>query len=162
MMFSHYDSPLGGITLFSDGKVLTGLYFDDQKYFPDLKDEEKDLPVFAETKRWLDIFFSGRDPGFLPEIRMNGTDFQKEVWDILLKIGYGKTMSYGQIADQIGKQRGKKMSAQAVGTAVGRNPVSLIVPCHRVLGSDGSMTGYAAGIDKKEALLRMEKEGLKG
>ncbi len=157
----HYASPLGGITLASDGESLTGLWFDGQKYYAqglDTKHEERELPVFKQASAWLDVYFSGRDPGFVPPLRMKTTPFRKDVWDILLGIPYGSTMTYGEIAAKIAAKRGlSRMSAQAVGGAVGHNPVSLIVPCHRVVGTDGSLTGYAGGTDKKLRLLRLEK-----
>ena len=157
----HYNSPLGRITLASDGKALIGLWFDGQKYFADAlakEYEEKDLPVFAETRRWLDIYFSGRQPDFTPPLRMKTTPFRKAVWEILLTIPFGGTMTYGEIAARIAKQKGlQQMSAQAVGGAVGHNSISLIIPCHRVVGTSGSLTGYAGGIDKKVKLLEMEK-----
>lgn len=161
MLFQwHYDSPLGGITLASDGTSLTGLWFDGQKYFGATLDdghEEKLLPVFEETCRWLDIYFSGRKPGFTPPLAMQASPFRKAVWEILLTIPYGKTMTYGDIAKRIAAQKGiARMSARAVGGAVGHNPISLIIPCHRVVGADGSLTGYAGGIDRKVNLLRME------
>lgn len=157
----HYDSPLGGITLTSDGNALMGLWFDGEKYFADAlsqAQEQNDLPVFSRTRRWLDEYFSGKDPGFTPPLSIEATPFRKAVWKILLTIPYGKTMTYGQIAEIIADQRGlAKMSAQAVGGAVGHNPISLIIPCHRVIGTDGSLTGYAGGLDKKEFLLRLER-----
>ena len=156
----HYDSPLGGITLSSDGEALTGLWFNGQKYFADTMKgagEEKILPVFAEACLWLDVYFSGKEPGFTPPLNMRTTPFRKAVWEILLTIPYGKTMTYGKIAKQLALQKGiKQMSAQAVGSAVGHNSISLIIPCHRVMGSDGSLTGYAGGIDKKAKLLKLE------
>ena len=157
----HYKSPLGGITMASDGKALTGLWFDGQKYFAvtlSKEHEEKMLPVFEETDRWLDIYFQGKEPDFLPLVLFPcGSEFRQEVWQILLSIPYGKTMTYGEIAAYIAKQRGlTRMSAQAVGGAVGHNPISIIVPCHRVVGIDGSLTGYAGGIDKKVKLLEYE------
>jgi methylated-DNA-[protein]-cysteine S-methyltransferase len=159
----HYDSPLGGITLASDGEALIGLWFDGQKYFGDTlgdKPIEKDLPVFDETCRWLDIYFSGRDPGFTPPLKMRTTPFRKAVWDIMLTIPFRRTMSYGEIAASIAKQRGiRQMSAQAIGGAVGHNSISLIIPCHRVVGAGGNLTGYAGGIEKKAILLEMEKNG---
>ena len=157
---SHYDSPLGGITLASDGDVLIGLWFDGQKYFADALDadyEEKDIPIFEKTRKWLDVYFSGKEPGFTPELGMKTTDFRKTVWEAMLKIPYGKTMTYGEIADIIAKQKGiARMSAQAVGGAVGHNSISLIIPCHRVVGADGNLTGYAGGIERKIKLLEME------
>ena len=161
----HYDSPLGGITLASNGEALTGLWFDGQKYFADvLEDEsmEKELPVFALTCRWLDIYFSGRQPDFTPPLRLKTTAFRKDVWDILLTIPFGETMTYGEIASRIVEKKGiGQMSAQAVGGAVAHNPISLIIPCHRVVGTNGSLTGYAGGLDRKAWLLDMEHSVLK-
>ena len=157
---NHYDSPIGGITLASDGTALTGLWFDDQKYFGDTlteEYEETNLPVFAKATEWLDIYFSGRNPGFIPPLSMRTTAFRRRVWEIMLEIPFGQTMTYGQIAAQIAKEKDlPHMSAQAVGGAVGRNSISLIIPCHRVVGTDGSLTGYAGGIDKKIWLLSLE------
>ncbi|MDO4542841.1 MAG: methylated-DNA--[protein]-cysteine S-methyltransferase, partial [Bacillota bacterium] len=131
-----------------------------QKYFAlylDENHEEKELPVFEQTKKWLDIYFSGREPNFKLPLHFIGTSFQNEVWEILYSIPYGQTMSYGEIAKRLAAKRGlKRMSAQAVGGAVGRNEISVIVPCHRVVGANGSLTGYAGGIDKKIALLKLE------
>ena len=157
---TFYESPIGRMLLAADDTGLTGLWFEGQKYFArclDRESEEKELPVFAEAKRWLDIYFSGKEPDFTPPLHFIGTDFQKEVWDILCTIPYGQTMTYGAIADQIAKKRGlSRMSAQAVGGAVGHNNLSIIVPCHRVVGSDGSLTGYAGGIERKTFLLNLE------
>lgn len=157
---AHYESPLGGITLASDGTALIGLWFDGQKYYADALDgehEEADISVFEQTKKWLDIYFSGKAPDFTPPLNMKTTEFRKSVWEIMLTIPYGKTMTYGEIAEIIAKQKGlNRMSAQAVGGAVGHNSISLIIPCHRVVGSDGSLTGYAGGIAKKTKLLQME------
>ena len=156
----HFDSPLGGITMASDGEALTGLWFDGQKYFGlglEAAHEEKALPVFDQADRWLRIYFSGREPDFTPPLRMETTRFRGAVWEILRAIPYGTTMTYGEIAARIAKQMGlERMSAQAVGGAVGHNPISLIVPCHRVVGANGSLTGYAGGIDRKAKLLTME------
>ena len=156
----HYDSPLGGITLASDGTALTGLWFDGQKYFADNlaeEYEERELPVFAQAVKWLDIYFSGKDPGFTPTLSMRTTAFRKRVWEIMLRIPFGQTMTYGEIACCIAEEKGiPHMSAQAVGGAVAHNSISLIIPCHRVVGSDGSLTGYAGGTDKKIALLKLE------
>lgn len=157
---AHYESPIGGITIASDGAALTGLWFDGQKYFADtLADEytEEELPVFDRTREWLDIYFSGRDPGFTPPLSMRTTPFRRRVWEIMLEIPFGKTMTYGEIAAKIASEKGiGSMSAQAVGGAVGHNSISLIIPCHRVVGTNGSLTGYAGGIDKKIALLKLE------
>lgn len=155
-----YESPIGGILLAADEIGLTGLWFDGEKYFADHLDpehEEKELPVFEEVKRWLDIYFTGKEPDFMPPIHMIGTQFQMEVWEILRQIPYGKLTTYGEIAKQIAEKRGlERMSAQAVGGAVGHNEISIIVPCHRVVGTNGSLTGYAGGVDKKEAMLKLE------
>lgn len=156
----QYNSILGNITLASNGEALTGLWFDGQKYFGDTLPEvykPKNLPVFEETARWLDIYFSGKNPGFMPPLSFHATPFRQTVWEILLSIPYGKTMTYGEIADKIARQKGlEKMSAQAVGGAVGHNPISIIVPCHRVVGAGGSLTGYAGGVEKKQRLLELE------
>ena len=156
----HYQSPLGGITIASDGKALIGLWFDGQKYFADTIDKntpEKLLPIFELTDKWLDIYFSGVNPDFIPPLKMNTTTFRKAVWEIMLSIPFGKTMTYGEIAQKIAAQRGlKRMSAQAVGDAVKHNSISLIIPCHRVIGAKGDLTGYAAGLDKKIKLLKLE------
>ena len=157
----HYESPLGGVTLASDGDALTGLWFDGQKYFPDnLPKEygERRHPVFARTEEWLNVYFSGKAPDFTPKLRMITTDFRKTVWEILLSIPFGETMTYGQIAAIVAERKGMaRMSAQAVGGAVGRNAISLVIPCHRVIGADGSLTGYAGGLDRKIKLLALER-----
>ena len=157
----RYISPLGSITLASDGEALTGLWFDGQKYFPHnliSESTEAELSVFVQTCKWLDIYLSGKEPGFTPPISLQTTPFRQAVYDILLTIPYGQTMTYGEIANILAKQKGiERMSAQAVGSAVGHNPISIIIPCHRVVGSDGSLTGYAGGLDKKTALLELER-----
>lgn len=161
----HYASPLGRITAAGTENALTGLWFDGQKYFGSTLSEgcakdcpQKDLSVFKQTDLWLDIYFCGKIPDFTPPLLLTGTPFRKAVWNILLEIPYGKTATYGEIAAELAKQRDvPKMSAQAVGNAVGHNPVSLIVPCHRVVGADGSLTGYAGGTAKKAWLLNLEK-----
>ncbi len=162
----HYDSPLGGITEASDGDHLIGLWFDGQKYFADTLDsdcEEKELLVFRQTDKWLDIYFSGKEPGFTPPINMKTTEFRKSVWKIMLNIPYGNTMTYGEIAEKLAKDTGiTRMSAQAVGGAVGHNSISLIIPCHRVVGANGNLTGYAGGIEKKMKLLEMESIDISG
>ena len=157
---SHYASPLGEMTLVSDGTALVGLYFDGQKYAAEGLDAtrtQKNLPVFEEARRWLDVYFSGRKPDFTPPTAPAGTAFQQSVWEILRTIPYGETTTYGAIAQRIEQNTGCRMSAQAVGGAVGRNPISILIPCHRVIGADGSVTGYAGGLDKKESLLRIEE-----
>ena len=134
----HYRSPLGGITLASNGDKLLGLWFDGQKYFAARmrgESEEKTLPVFEQTEKWLDIYFSGKLPNFTPPLDMSGlSPFRKRVWEIMLTIPFGNTRSYGSMARQLAEETGKKISAQAVGGAVGHNAISLIIPCHRVVG----------------------------
>ncbi|MDE5588109.1 MAG: methylated-DNA--[protein]-cysteine S-methyltransferase [Acetatifactor sp.] len=153
-------SPLGEILLAADDIGLTGLWFAGAKYYGrglGCGCEEKNVPVFEETRRWLDIYFSGREPDFALSLHLTGTPFQLDVWKILCRIPYGETTTYGRIAGMIAEERGLPgMSAQAVGGAVGHNPVSVIVPCHRVVGADGSLTGYAGGIDRKIKLLMLE------
>ena len=156
---SHYDSPLGGITLAADGDALTGLWFDGQKHFGATLSSnpiEKQRLVFQETKRWLDIYFSGRDPAFTPPLHLRATPFRRAVWEILLMIPYGRTTTYGAIAARLAGLTGERVSARAVGGAVGHNAISLIIPCHRVIGADGALTGYAGGTERKLCLLRME------
>lgn len=146
----------------SDGERLLGLWFEGEKYFNNDfidKSKDKDLSIFQETKEWLDSYFNGDVPNFTPKLAMDNSEFRKEVWKILLSIPYGETMTYGEIAKIIAKKRGLlRMSAQAVGGAVGHNPISIIIPCHRVIGAGGNLTGYAGGLDKKVWLL--EHEGL--
>lgn len=156
----RYDSPLGRLTMATDGESLTGLWFDSQlDSDADLLKECQctDLPIFVQTKEWLDIYFSGKDPGDIPPIKIITTPFRKRVCEIMLNIPYGETMTYGQIAKQIADEIGiEAMSAQAVGGAVGHNPISIIIPCHRVIGSDGSLTGYTGGLEIKTDLLKLE------
>lgn len=148
-----YDSPLGKIVIAADDEKLTGLWFEDQKYFGStLKEyQQEETACLRKVKKWLDLYFKGEDPTIDFEICMHGTDFQKKVWNALLKIPYGEIRTYGEIASQVDCR-----SAQAVGNAVGHNPISIVVPCHRVIGKDGSLTGYAGGIVRKERLLEME------
>lgn len=158
---AYYQSPLGGITISSNGNEIAGLWFDGQKYFGSTlpKDyEEKALPVFEEIRRWLTVYFSGKVPDFTPPLKMQTTPFRRAVWEILLTIPFGQTMTYGEIANRIAKQKGlESMSAQAVGNAIAHNAISLIIPCHRVVGTNGNLTGYAGGMEKKIWLLTMEK-----
>ena len=162
----HYDSPLGGILLAADEIGLSGLWFDGEKYFADhLPSEhtEQETPILVEVKRWLDIYFAGKEPDFLPPLHPIGSAFQQSVWEILLQIPYGKTTTYGEIADKLAKKQGRpQISAQAVGGAVGHNEISIIIPCHRVVGANGSLTGYAGGIDKKVKLLKLERTDMAG
>ena len=146
----------------SEGTALIGLWFDGQKYFADgldsVHEERPDLPIFEQTRRWLDVYFGGKEPGFTPPILMRtNSDFRRQVWELLLTIPFGHTLSYGAIARRIAATGGlSSMSEQAVGGAVGHNPVSLIIPCHRVVGVHGSLTGYAGGVERKAQLLKME------
>ena len=154
--FWKYDSPLGGITLAGEGSALTGLWLPGQR-LPEGDCTGRWLPVFDDACRWLDDYFSAKVPDFTPQLDLRGTPFRKDVWEILLSIPYGCTMSYGQVAALVARKRGiPRMSSQAVGGAVGHNPVSIIVPCHRVIGSDGSLTGYGGGLDLKRFLLGLE------
>ena len=156
MIVDTFDSPLGQMWLCCDGAYLTAVTFAGQKH--EDKHIPKDAeygphPVLEQTKEWLSQYFSGIFPVFLPPIILNGTPFQKRVWELLLEIPYGKTITYGELAKKLGCK-----SAQAVGGAVGRNPISILIPCHRVLGTDGSLTGYAGGVEKKEFLLNLESK----
>ncbi|MCQ2372592.1 MAG: methylated-DNA--[protein]-cysteine S-methyltransferase [Phascolarctobacterium sp.] len=156
---THYTSPLGELILACDDIGLVGLWFAGQKYeAAGLKDAHtQEHLILEQTKNWLDIYFTGKEPDFFPPLHASGSDFRKEVWEILCTIPYGATITYGDIAQQIAQKQGRKrMSAQAVGGAVGHNPIGIIVPCHRVVGTNGSLTGYAGGIQRKLALLKLE------
>ena len=155
MYFTTYDSPLGEMFIAADGKAISRVSFRGQKYLPsyDSLVFDDDLTIFKDVKGWLDDYFNGLNPKIDFELKPKGSEFQLRVWRILCRISYGETMTYGEIARMISPT----MSAQAVGGAVGRNPISIIIPCHRVLGAKGQMTGYAAGIDRKVKLLELEK-----
>ena len=162
MMYTlHYASPLGGILLAADEIGLTGLWFDGEKYFADGLDPEhtaQETLILREAKRWLDVYFSRQEPNFTPPLHPIGSPFRQEVWELLLQIPYGQTTTYGALAKQLAEKHGlPRMSAQAVGGAVGHNEISIIIPCHRVVGTNGSLTGYAGGINKKVKLLTLEK-----
>ena len=157
----HYtqtiSSPLGNILLSADEVGLTGLWFDGGRYYAETLPEEhveRETPILMDTKRWLDIYFTGREPDFTPPLHPTGSPFRQAVWQLLLEIPYGQTTTYGALL-------GDGASARAVGGAVGRNPISIIVPCHRVIGADGSLTGYAGGVDRKIRLLALERQGTK-
>ncbi|WP_019138772.1 methylated-DNA--[protein]-cysteine S-methyltransferase [Peptoniphilus timonensis] len=171
-----YHSPFGKILLIFDKNFLLGLYLENQKEFEDkLKDEDikfidgenleissDEYNILRDIEKWLEIYFSGKDPEFIPAIKVYGSEFRKDVWDILLKIPYGKTWTYKEVGESLlagGKY--ERVSNQAVGGAVGHNPISLIIPCHRVIGSDGSLRGYAGGIEVKRKLLELEGDGKK-
>ena len=157
--YSYYDSPLGNIILESDGQALNGLYFAEKDHISKF---DNDLAIFKLSHKWLDLYFKGQRPNFMPEIVLNASPFAKEVWDIVKTIPYGKTMTYGEIADMMAAKRGiNKMSARAVGVAVGKNPIAIMIPCHRVIGKNQRPVGYAFGIDRKLALLKIEGIELK-
>ena len=156
MYTSHYESPLGGILLAADEVGLTGLWFDWQQYFARTLDREhtaQETEIITQAKRWLDVYFSGKEPDFTPPLHPSGSPFQQAVWELLLQIPYGQTTTYGALAHRVAARQG---GAQAVGSAVGHNAVSIIIPCHRVVGADGSLTGYAGGIERKVKLLQLE------
>ncbi len=160
VFIQNYDSPMGRILIAADEKGICGLWFYDQKYFAkDLESqrEEKQTDVLLEAKCWLDLYFSGKKPDFLPSLHPVGTAFQQEVWKILSSIPYGKTMTYQEISQILAKRRGmEKMAAQAVGRAISHNKISLLIPCHRVIGKNKSLIGYAGGLEKKRKLLELE------
>ena len=162
----NIQSPLGMLTLSSDGENLSGLWIEGQKYFACNLEEnalEQTLPIFDKVQKWLDIYFSGKEPDFMPPLMLKGSPFQISIWNILRGIPYGKTTSYGEIAEQFKlENNGKHTSARGVGTAVGRNPISILIPCHRVIGKSGALTGYAGGISKKIQLLQFEGQGTAG
>lgn len=161
-----YQSPIGDILLAADEIGLTDLWFEGQKYFANTLPDERisqETEILTEAKKWLDVYFSGEEPEFTPPLRPAGSPFRQAVWQILLQIPYGKTMTYGEIAHRMGELKNMPhMSAQAVGGAVGHNEVSIIIPCHRVVGTNGSLTGYAGGIDKKISLLELEHTDMSG
>ncbi len=159
---TKYPSQVGTLLLASDGQALTGLWIENQKYYgatlSQNHQEKDDLPVFEEVKKWLDRYFAGEQPlaSELP-LAPAGSPFRQRVWKIMCRIPYGQTLTYGEIAKEAAAAEGREtMSSQAVGGAVGHNPISIIMPCHRVVGADGSLTGYAGGIDVKRRLLELE------
>ncbi len=158
--FCKYSSPLGKIVLASDAEALCGLWFEGQRYFASTLEggiEREDFPVLKMAREWLDVYFSGKDPHFSLPIKLIGTEFQKEVWRIVSAIPYGSTTTYGEIAHQIAQKHNiERMSSQAVGCAVGRNNIAIIIPCHRVVGANGTLTGYAGGTERKRKLLLLE------
>lgn len=157
---SVYSSELGDILLAADEIGLTGLWFFGQSYFADTLPTEQiaqETPILTQAREWLDEYFSGKEPDFTPTLHPIGSPFRQAVWKLLLQIPYGQTTTYGEIARQLEKlQNRPHMSAQAVGGAVGHNGISIIIPCHRVVGTKGNLTGYAGGLDKKMALLELE------
>ena len=157
-----YESPLGTMIMLGTLTYLTDLFFVDEAHAPNYDDAEhieQLTGLFEVTKMWLDQYFSGKKPFITPPIKLEGTEFRKSVWSVLQTIPYGNTTTYGDIGKQIAQQQGKeKFSAQAVGGAVGHNPISIIIPCHRVIGSNGKLTGYAGGIERKKYMLDLESE----
>ncbi|MFP3042676.1 methylated-DNA--[protein]-cysteine S-methyltransferase [Treponema primitia] len=153
-------SPVGMLTVSSDGENILGLWIEGQKYFAHTLDKdsvEKNMPVFEGVRKWLDCYFAEKEPDFMPPLLPKGSPFQKSIWNILCKIPYGQTITYGEIAKQYGVQsKEKPTSPRAVGGAVGHNQISIIIPCHRVVGANGNLTGYAGGINKKIQLLQLE------
>lgn len=161
----EYESPIGLLTLASEGEKLSGLWIEGQKYYASTLGTDtatKDLPIFESTIKWLNCYFDGKNPGFTPPLAPKGSMFRQAVWKILCEIPYSDVITYGDIAKKMAKQKGlDRMSAQAVGGAVGHNPISIIIPCHRVVGSDGSLTGYAGGIETKVKLLTLENTDMR-
>lgn len=158
--YCEYNSPIGDLVIVSDGESIVWLGTKDHKFFADVLCEEKtsDIPIFSDTKKWLDIYFSGKIPTFTPSLSPQGSSFRQSIWTVLATIPYGKVVTYGDIAKLTSKQTNKdKISAQAVGGAVGHNPISIIIPCHRVVGSGGNLTGFACGIEIKIKLLELEQ-----
>lgn len=157
---SRYKSQIGNILLASDEEGLTGLWFEGQKYFANTLPDERILQeteILREAKKWLDVYFTGEEPPFTPPLHPAGSTFRQAVWQLLLQIPYGQTITYGEIARRMAEvKKVPRMSAQAVGGAVGHNEISIIIPCHRVVGTNGSLTGYGGGIDKKISLLNLE------
>ena len=154
-------TPLGEVRLRSDGKSLTGLWFvgqvNDAKYNRDIEIKD-DLPIFEQVETWLESYFYEKQTSITIPLQPKGTNFQERVWQMLQEISYGETMTYGEIAQRIAKEKGvATYSAQAVGQAVGKNPISILIPCHRVLGKNGTLTGYAGGVHRKEQLLKLER-----
>ncbi len=154
-----YASPIGKLTIAGDFDGITGLWIENQKYFGDEQGFETQgnmPPVFEKTREWLDLYFSGKEPDFMIPLHAKGSVFREAVWEILCTIPFGSVLTYGEIAKRLEKSSGKRVSAQAVGGAVGHNPISILIPCHRVVGTNGSLTGYAGGIGKKVWLLTLE------
>ena len=162
---SKYLSPIGKILLTADNAGLTGLWFETGKPFGPKTSPEyvaAEIPLFIEVKRWLDLYFSGQEPNFMPQMHVEGSPFQKIVWEMLQRIPYGTTVTYGALAEEAAGRLGrKKISARAIGGAVGRNKIAILIPCHRVVGSRGCLTGYSGGLDKKIYLLTLEGADIK-
>ena len=153
-------SPLGTIFVREEGDAVTGLWFEGQRYFPASLPPESPVesPLQKAVCRWLDRYFAGEDPGPAPKVAPKGTPFQEAVWSLLSAIPYGVTVRYGELAERLSRQTGRRASARAVGGAVGRNPISLLIPCHRVIGAKGALVGYGGGLDRKAFLLALERK----
>lgn len=162
----EYASPLGAITIACDEQAVIGLWFNGQRHFGNTLPKTTvaaDTPVLRQAERWLTVYFSGRQPDFRPPLRVDSTPFRKMVCRIMLTIPYGKTMTYGEIAEEMARLSGaERMAARAVGGAVGYNPISLMIPCHRVIGAHGRLTGYGGGIERKACLLALEHADTSG
>jgi methylated-DNA-[protein]-cysteine S-methyltransferase len=158
---THFASPIGDILLSSDAEAITGLWMEGQRYFAQSLPtawEERLTPVLEEAVRWLKIYFQGAAPDYFPPLRPEGTRFQLTVWEILCTIPFGRTVTYGELADLVAAKLNRTaMSARAVGGAVSRNPISIMIPCHRVIGANRALTGYAGGLERKRFLLEIEK-----
>ena len=159
----EYHSPLGEMLLAADDRGLVGIWFRGAEHFGrglEPGSREGEHPFLLEAERWLDCYFSGREPEFQPPVHWQGTPFQQTVWELLRQIPYGSTVTYGTLAARAAERLGRSgMPARAVGGAVSRNPLSVLVPCHRVVGADGSLTGYAGGLERKRRLLALEAAG---
>lgn len=151
---TRYPSPIGEMLIVSDGDAICGAFFCGQKHFPSFENlvQKDDLAIFDDVAEWFDDYFSGLNPKIDFKLNPQGSEFRMKVWKILSEIPYGETLTYGEIASRISST----MSAQAVGGAVGYNPLAILIPCHRVLGANGKLTGYAGGLDRKVKLLKME------
>ncbi|MDD6199786.1 MAG: methylated-DNA--[protein]-cysteine S-methyltransferase [Firmicutes bacterium] len=160
MEFSTYfDSPLGTMLLNGTESTLTGAWFVGQRYAGRARERKDDLPLFSQAKAWLNRYFAGERPGEPPPLAPAGSPFRLAAWELLLEIPYGETVTYGALAAELARRQGKeRMSAQAAGGAVGHNPISIFIPCHRVVGADGSLTGYAGGVERKRFLLTLESQ----
>lgn len=160
MMYAQrFASPLGEMLLACDEVGLVGVWFEGQRYFPDRGAFQfVSHPILSQTVKWLDEYFKGSKPAYLPPLHLQGSEFQLQIWSLLCEISYGEIVTYSDLARRIAARRGlASMSAQAVGGAVGHNPISILIPCHRVIGANGSLTGYAGGLERKEWLLKWEK-----
>ena len=151
-------SPIGSLLLAGNNAALTGLWLEGQKYFAATltgQEQYRNLPIFDSARCWLDDYFKGNQPNCLPALAPSGSCFRQEVWKLLMEIPYGKTVTYGELAASL-REKGLAASPRSVGSAVGHNPISIVIPCHRVIGANGNLTGYAGGITAKQQLLKLE------